>query len=68
MKVMICAQCGSANVVRDAFVHVNDPTDVRTLDDTYCEACETSNPGLTEVEVGADFDIYSDNVFGLTGN
>ena len=68
MKVMICDQCGSANVLYDAFVHVNDPTDVRTFDDTYCEDCETSNPGLTEVEVGEDFDIYSDNVFELTGN
>ena len=67
MKVFICCQCGSANVVRDAFVHVNDPDDVLTFDDIYCEACGSSNPGLREVEVGEDFDIYFDNVFELTG-
>ena len=59
MKVYICTTCGSANVLADAFVHANDPDDVRTFDDMYCENCECSCR-TQEVEVPDDFDIYND--------
>ena len=56
MKVCVCTTCGSANVLADAFVHANDPDDVRTFDDMYCENCECSCR-TQEVEVPDDFDI-----------
>ncbi len=59
MKVRVCTHCGSANVLVDAFVHANDPNDVRTFDDCYCENCESSC-NTQEVEVPDDFDIYND--------
>lgn len=57
--IYVCTKCGSANVLADAFVHVNDPEDVRTFDDVYCENCESSCK-TKEVEVSDDFDIYND--------
>lgn len=59
MQIQVCNACGSANVVIDAFVHVNEPDDVRTFDDRYCENCECSCK-THEVTVPRDFDIYSD--------
>lgn len=61
MKVQVCQYCGSANVLIDAFVHANDPDDVRTFDNMVCENCgEDSNNITIEVEVPDDFDIYTD--------
>ncbi len=57
--VYVCTACGSANVLTDAFVHANDPDDVRTYDDQYCEHCECSCK-TQSVEVSDDFDIYND--------
>lgn len=65
--IKICARCGSANLLWDAFVHVNDPEDVRVFDDMFCEGCCSTNQGYRDVVVEDDFDIYSDNVFELTG-
>lgn len=45
--------------MRDAWVAVNDPDDVQTFDDLYCENCESSC-NTQEVEVPDDFDIYND--------
>jgi hypothetical protein len=39
---VVCAKCSGINVMRDAWVNVNDPGDVRTFDDTYCLDCEES--------------------------
>lgn len=65
--IKICASCGSANLLWDAFVHVNDETDVRIYDDMYCECCGITNPGYRDVDVGDDFDTYEDNYFDLIG-
>lgn len=59
MRVHVCTNCGSANVLADAFVHVNASEDVRTFDDMYCENCESSCK-TKEVEVPDDFDVYND--------
>ena len=59
--IEICKYCGSAHVMRDAFVHVNDEEDVRTYDATYCENCgeSCSNEGTVTIEVDPeDADIY----------
>lgn len=34
-----CAMCGGTNVLWDAFVAVNDHSDLRLLDDVICEDC-----------------------------
>ena len=65
--IKVCAKCGSANLLWDAFVHVNDLEDVRIFDNMYCEGCCSINPGYREVDVGDDFDIYEDNYFDLIG-
>lgn len=36
----VCSHCGSSHVFYDAWVGVNDPSDVRTFDATFCMACE----------------------------
>ena len=59
MKVKVCTNCGSANVQQDAWVHLNEPTDIQTFDDLYCEDCESSCK-TKEVEVPDDFNIYND--------
>lgn len=59
MKIHVCTNCGSANIQRDAWVHLNDPESVRTFDDLYCENCESSC-NTKEVEVDDDFDVYTD--------
>ena len=53
--VRVCTTCGSADVLIDAFVHANDPDDVRTFDDCYCQRCD-GECSLTTVEVPEDFD------------
>lgn len=58
-KVMkwCCVNCGSTNVMRDAYVAVNDPEDVRTFDATVCEDCGyDGNDGIEEREVEEDDD------------
>lgn len=47
----VCRECGSADVYWDAYVNVNDPSDVRLFDAVFCDDCggETS---LTTVEDG----------------
>ena len=57
--IQVCTHCGSGNVMCDAWVAVNDPDDVQTFDDLYCENCESSC-NTQEVEVPDDFDIYND--------
>ena len=39
-KVWVCTQCGSPDVLNDAWVAVNDPKDVRIFDDLFCENCD----------------------------
>lgn len=39
MTTKVCTHCGGSNVFYDAFVGVNDPTDVRTFDATFCDDC-----------------------------
>ena len=36
-----CPNCYSTNVYYDAHVAVNDPADVRTYDDIWCEDCDS---------------------------
>lgn len=43
MTINLCINCGSDEVFFDAYVGVNDPTDVRTFDAVFCADCE----GLT---------------------
>ena len=57
--IQACTHCGSGNVMRDAWVAVNDPDDVRTFDDLYCLNCESSCQTNT-VEVADDFDPETD--------
>ena len=47
--IQVCTNCGSSNVMRDAWVAVNDSTDVRTFDDTYC--CYVASKVGTHIEV-----------------
>lgn len=58
-EVYVCTHCGSANLLWDAFVHANNPNDVRTFDDCYCENCEGSC-SVNRVTVPADFNEYTD--------
>lgn len=58
-KITVCTACGSANVLIDAFVHANDPSNVQTFDDKYCQSCD--GPCKTQtVEVLDSFDIEAD--------
>lgn len=57
--IQVCTHCGSANIQQDAWVHLNEPTDIQAFDDLYCEDCESSCK-TKEVEVPDDFDIYND--------
>ena len=50
-KVYACSECGSKNVMQDAFVAVNDPSDVRLFDAMICDECGASKIRLVEVEV-----------------
>ena len=38
----VCAECGSDDIWRDAYVNVNDYHDVREFDDVVCENCGTT--------------------------
>lgn len=37
--VSVCRECGSKNVMYDAYVYVNYPEDVRTFDAVICDDC-----------------------------
>lgn len=39
VQIARCAVCGSDSVYYDAYVGVNDPTDIRTFDDVFCDEC-----------------------------
>jgi hypothetical protein len=45
----------------DAWVNLNDPEDVRTFDQTYCEDCD-GECSVTEVEVTDDVEYQSQPV------
>jgi len=43
MSRWLCSECGSDTVFFDAWVGANDPTDIRTFQQAFCEDCgETS--------------------------
>lgn len=58
MLVQVCNRCGSADLLQDAYVHVNDQT-VRTFDDIVCNSCGGSTKPK-EMEVPDTFNIYVD--------
>jgi len=58
--VSVCGKCGSPRLLRDAYVAVNNPDDVRTFDNTVCEDCDYDGHDVRVVEVDEDFDIYVD--------
>lgn len=58
-QIEVCNRCGSANIMIDAWVHANDPEDVRTFDERFCESCDGSCKTRT-VTVPIDFDIECD--------
>jgi len=39
-ELHVCRECGSLDVKLDAFVNINDPTDVSTYDYCWCVRCE----------------------------
>jgi hypothetical protein len=49
-KEFQCTSCGGNRVLCDAWVSLNDPEDVRTFDQTYCEDCD-GECSVREVEV-----------------
>lgn len=59
MKLHVCTTCGSPRVMLDAWVNINDPDDVRTYDDKFCEDCDGAC-STKEVEVDNEFDVYGD--------
>lgn len=50
--VWVCVKCGSEDVMRDAYVDVNDEDDVHTYDSTTCSDCgyETSYGGVVTAD------------------
>ena len=62
--IHVCTACGSPRVLLDAYVGLNDPDDVRTYDDTFCEDCG-GECSTREVEVEDNLDIESDTYFEL---
>lgn len=57
--IHVCSECGSPRVLQDAYVSINDPTDVRTYDYTVCEDCG-GGCRTKEVQVGDDFSLAID--------
>lgn len=62
-NIKVCNHCGSADIVFDAWAHVNDLDSVQTFDDIYCKGCESSCQTVT-VDVPDSFDETAD-VFDL---
>jgi hypothetical protein len=54
--IQVCTNCGSSNVMRDAWVAVNDSTDVRTFDDTYC--CYVASKIGYEIQTPKELMMY----------
>jgi hypothetical protein len=49
----VCKKCGSPELLRDAYVAMNDPSDVRVFEDSYiCDPCG-ENHGRERMEVTA---------------
>ena len=46
-----CPECGSNNVMYDAYVMMNDEDDVRTFDDKVCDDCSAHFNTAVETEV-----------------
>ncbi len=61
MQILACTSCGSADLLQDAYVHVNDPSDVRTFDYIVCNSCGNAGNPIS-VEVPNTFNIYVDKV------
>lgn len=60
-KVWVCKHCGSADLLLDAMVGLNDDSDVSTYDSTYCRNCESEGDSLAiQVTVPAGFDTHTD--------
>lgn len=57
--IKVCTACGSPRVLADAWVGVNDPDNVTTFDDTFCEDCE-DDCNVVEVDVADSFNIETD--------
>lgn len=66
-NIKVCNHCGSADIVFDAWAHVNDLDSVRVFDEmgVYCKNCsELCQP--IKVDVPDSFDETGD-VFDLKG-
>lgn len=60
--IQVCKYCGSPRVFCDAYVNLNDASDVRTFDDARCMDCDCNSSYLTRVvEVPDNFDIDEDS-------
>ena len=57
--IRVCNYCGSPRVFADAYVNLNDPEDVATFDDVFCEKCD-GPASVTTVKVPKDFSIETD--------
>ena len=60
-KEFQCTSCGGNRVLCDAWVNLNDPEDVRTFDQTYCEDCD-GECSVREVEVTDDVEYQSEAI------
>lgn len=60
-KEFQCTSCGGNRVLCDAWVNLNDPEDVRTFDQTYCEDCD-GECSVKEVEVTDDVEYQSEAI------
>jgi hypothetical protein len=40
MIIYKCTKCNGENVFCDAYVNLNDSTDIRQFEETFCEDCE----------------------------
>lgn len=49
-----CPECGSREVLQDAFVHMNDEYDVRTFDNKTCDSCGASFDEAAEVMIDTE--------------
>ena len=58
--IYFCLQCNCVNLMRDAYVSVNDPEDVHTFDDVCCPNCGYDGHTYGAVEVSDDFVIDHD--------
>lgn len=38
----VCLECGSDEVYFDGWIGVNDPSDIKSFDETHCERCQES--------------------------